>query len=55
MARTTNNMYDGDGPQQYNFEPFRHERANEELPRTDGGQRQLNAWSEENEWRVAII
>ena len=44
-------MYDG--PQQYNFEPVRRERANEELPRTD--QSQLNAWSEENEWRVAII
>ena len=48
-----NNMYDG--PQQYHFEPVRRERANEELPRTDGGQIQLNAWSEENEWRVAII
>ena len=46
-------MYDG--PQQYNFEPVRRERANEELPRSDGGQSQLNAWSEENEWRVAII
>ena len=47
------NMYDG--PQQYNFEPVRRERANEELPRTDGGQSQLNAWSEEIEWRVTII
>ena len=46
-------MYDD--PQQYHFEPVRRERANEELPRTDGGQSQLNAWSEENEWRVAII
>ena len=46
-------MYDG--PQQYNFEPVRCERENEELPITDGGQSQLNAWSEENEWRVAII
>ena len=53
MARTTNNMYDG--PWQYNFEPVRHERANGELPRTDGGQSQLNGWSKENEWRVAII
>ena len=44
-----------DGPQPYNFEPVRRERANEELLRTDGGQRQLNAWSEENERRVAIV
>jgi hypothetical protein len=53
MARTTNDMYDG--PQLYNFEPVRRERVNEELSRTDGGQSQLNAWSEKNEWRVAII
>ena len=53
MASTTNNMYDG--PQQHNFESVGRERANEELPRPDGGQSQLNAWSEENEWRVAII
>ena len=53
MARTTNNLYDG--PQPYNFKPVRRERANEELQRTDGLQSQLNAWSEENKWRVAII
>ena len=53
VARTTNNMYDG--PQPYNFEPFRCERANEEWPKTKGSQTQLNAWSEENDWRVAII
>ena len=46
-------MYDG--PQPYHFKPVRLERAKEELPRTDGRRRQLNAWSEENEWRVAII
>ena len=28
---------------------------NEELLRPDGHQSRLNAWSEENEWRVAII
>ena len=53
MARTTNNIYDG--PQPYHFEPVRREGANEELRSTDGGQSQLNAWSEENEWRVAVI
>ena len=47
-------MYDG--PQQCHFEPVRRERANEELlRRTDGGLSQLNEWSEENEWKVAII
>ena len=30
------------GPQPYNFEPVRRERANEELPRTDGGQSQMH-------------
>ena len=44
-----------DGPQPYNFEPSRHERANEELPRPDGRQSQLNGWSEENEWRVGEV
>ena len=53
MARITNDMYDG--PQPYHLEADRRERANEELQRTDGRQSQLNAWSEENEWRVAII
>ena len=45
VARTTS-MYDG--PQPYHFEPVRCERANEELPRPDGRQSQLNAWYEEN-------
>ena len=53
MARTTNDIYDG--PQPYNFEPVRRERANEELPRTDGRQSQLNSWSEENGWRVGEV
>ena len=52
VAKTTN-VYNG--PQPYNFEPSRHERANEELPRPDGRQRQLNGWSEENEWRVGEV
>ena len=52
VARTTN-MYDD--PQPYNFEPNRRERANEELPRHDGRQSQLNGWSEENEWRVGEV
>jgi len=52
LARRSN-MHDG--PQPYNFEPARRERANEELPRTDGHQSQLNAWSEENEWRVCEV
>jgi len=53
------NMYDD--PQPYKVKPARRERANEELPRTDGRQSQLNAWSEEKwrdgqmSWRVAII
>jgi hypothetical protein len=50
VARTTNYIYDG--PQPYNFEPVRREGANEELPRIDGRQSQLNSWSEENRWRV---
>ena len=53
VARTTNDIYDG--PQPYNFEPVRRERANEELPRTDGRQSQLNSWSEENGWRVGEV
>jgi len=40
LARRAN-MHDG--PQPYNCEPARRERANEELPRTDGRQSQLNA------------
>jgi len=52
VARTTN-MYDG--PQLYHFKPIRRERANEELPRPDGRQSQLNGWSEENEWRVGEV
>ena len=44
-----------DGPQPYNFIPNRRERANEELPRPDGLQSQLNGWSEENEWRVGEV
>lgn len=50
VARTTNSIYDG--PQPYNFEPVRRESLNEQLSRPDGHQRQLNSWSEENEWRV---
>lgn len=53
VARPTVNIYDG--PQPYNFEPFRRERANEEIPRADGRQRQINAWSEENDWRVGGV
>jgi len=53
MARTTVNIYDG--PQPCNFEPFRRERATEEIPRANGHQRQINAWSEENEWRVGVV
>ena len=49
VARPTINIYDG--PQPYNFEPVRRE----ELARADGRQRQLNAWSEENEWRVGEV
>ena len=52
VARTTQ-MYDG--PQPYNIEPNRRERSNEELPRPDGRQSQLNGWSEENECRVGEV
>uniref|UniRef100_A0A8C5D3V0 P2X purinoreceptor 7 intracellular domain-containing protein n=1 Tax=Gadus morhua TaxID=8049 RepID=A0A8C5D3V0_GADMO len=53
VARPTVNIYDG--PQPYNFEPVRRMRGNEEIPRADGRQRQINAWSEENEWRVGEV
>uniref|UniRef100_A0A8C1GBL2 P2X purinoreceptor 7 intracellular domain-containing protein n=1 Tax=Cyprinus carpio TaxID=7962 RepID=A0A8C1GBL2_CYPCA len=33
VERPTVNIYDG--PQPYNFEPFRRDRANEEIPRAD--------------------
>lgn len=49
----TTKMYDG--PQPYNIEPNRRERSNEELPRPDGRQSQLNGWSEENECRVGEV
>ena len=49
----TNNVYDGS--QLGNFLPVRRERANEELPITDARQSQLNAWSEENGWRVCEV
>ena len=43
VARTTVNIYDG--PQPYNFEPVRLQRANEKIPRADGRHRhnRLNA------------
>ena len=53
VERPTVNIYDG--PQPYNFEPFRRDRTNEEIPRADGNQRQINAWSEENDWRVGEV
>ena len=42
VARPTVNIYDG--PQPYNFEPVRRMRGNEEIPRADGRQRQINEW-----------
>lgn len=51
VARTSD-MYDG--PQAYNFEPVRRARG-EEIPQNDGPQRLINAWSEENKWRVAEV